>query len=238
MSSETRAVDVEGSPDSGLHWEHREELGFWGALVRTAKLLALAPTDAFGRMRPEPGLGGPLLFGAVVALAALLLNILGAAIFGSMALIDLPPELNDFLRITVDGHSLEWIPLLLVLATGSLFGMLVATLVFPPIFILGLFLWSAALHLSVLLTAGRKSTSSFRGTFAVAAYSSVAFLVHGIPAIGDLVATIWVVVLQTLGLAIVHRTSRLKALAALLLVPLTLLAVAAVLTLVANGSAG
>ncbi|MDX1384595.1 MAG: hypothetical protein R3190_13165, partial [Thermoanaerobaculia bacterium] len=101
----------------GIPWQQREELGAAAALLQTLKLFTLSPARAFARVQPGQGLWGPLLFGVVVGSLALLLNILGAALFGSIAIFDPPAELQELFGLTVAGHSVEWIPLLLALAT-------------------------------------------------------------------------------------------------------------------------
>ncbi len=225
--------------EEGIPWDRRGELGTVSALIQTVKLFAVSPTDTFGRLGPSYGFSGPLLFGVLVGLVAILLNILGAALFGSIAILDPPPQVKEVFELTVAGRSLEWIPLLFALVTGSVFGMLVSLVVFPPIFVLGLYLWSAVLHGSLRIVGGTATSGAgFRGTFSVAAYSSLAFLVHLVPLIGDLVATLWVIVLQTIGLAAVHRTSRVRALLAIVLLPLVLailLAIAGPLTRILPG---
>ncbi len=228
-------MSADALAEAGIPWERREELGGRVALLRTVKLFAVSPLEAFARLRPERGLSGPLLFGVIVGSLGILFNILGAAIFGSIALLDLPPQVKEVFEFTVDGRSLEWIPLLIALVTGSVVGMLVALVVFPPTFVLGLFLWSAALHGSLRVVGGVKSSEAgFKGTFAVTAYSSLAFLVHLVPVVGDLVATLWVISLHTIGLATVHRTSRIRALLAITLLPLGLLSLFAIAELAAQ----
>ena len=234
MTSEPGAVSAEGVAEAGIPWQRREELGSVVALLQTVKLFAISPVTAFARVRPEcgRGLSGALLFGIVVGTLAILLNILGVAVFGSVALFDLPPHVKEVFGLSVAGRSLEWIPLLLALVTGSFVGMLVAVAVFPPIFVLGLFLWTAVLHLSLRVVGGvQSSEAGFQGTFAVAAYSSLAFLVHLIPVLGDLLATLWAISLHTIGLATVHRTTRMRAFVSILLPPIVLVGVFAITAL-------
>lgn len=201
-----------------LPWERREELGGAVALLRTIGLFAMAPREAFARARSTPGFRAPLFFGIVVGTLAILLNILGAFLFGAVVVFDPPPQLDRLIEISIGGRSLEWIPLLATLVTGSILGAAMAVIVFPPIFILMLVIWSGILHVS-LRTVGalRGSEAGFEATFAVAAYSSLAFLLHLVPAVGDLLATLWVIALHTIGLAVVHQTSRRRALASVLL---------------------
>lgn len=225
-------MSTDGVAEAGIPWERREEMGGVAALLRTVKLFAVSPLEAFARLRPERGLSGPLLFGVIVGSLGILFNILGVAIVGLIALLDLPPQVKEVLVFEVAGRSLEWIPLLAGLVTGSVFGMVVSLVVFPPVFVLGLFLWSAVLHGSLRVVGGVKSSEAgFKGTFAVAAYSSLAFLVHLVPVVGDLVATLWVIGLHTIGLATVHRTSRPRALLGITLLPLGLVSLFAIAAL-------
>ena len=230
-------MSTEALTAASIPWERRDELGYAAALLQTVRLFAFSPVEAFTRLNPDCGLSGPLRFGVIVGSIGILLNILGAAIFGSVALFDLPPEIREVFEFTVAGRSLEWVPLLIALVTGSLVGMLVTLVVFPPIFVLLLFLWSAVLHGFLRVVGGIKhSEAGFKATFAVAAYSSLAFLAHLVPMVGDLVATLWVIALHTVGLAIVHRTSRMRAFLATALLPLGLLSLLVVVVLLAQSS--
>lgn len=211
MTEEAAAVER-------LPWERRDELGGTIALLGTIKLFVAAPREAFARTRPTASLSSPLLFGVVVGTLGVLLNILGALVFGSLVVFDLPPQLEGILGISIGGQSLEWIPLLLGLLAGSVLGTVVAIIAFPPIFVLGLVIWSGVLHGAVRIVGGlRSSEAGFRGTFTVAAYSSLAFVLHLVPVVGDLLATVWVILLHTIGLAVVHRTSYRRAFAGVVL---------------------
>src|SRR5262249_43663706 len=63
LGAQTLGSTVVGS--SGLPWDRRQELGFFQAFFETLKLVLLNPSEAFTRMKPEGGLGEPLIYGLV-----------------------------------------------------------------------------------------------------------------------------------------------------------------------------
>jgi len=190
-----------GGTPGGLPWEQRERYGAVDGFVETLKLLVTAPADAFARSRRHGDLVSPLAY-------AVLIGWIGVVVAGLW-------------RLTIGTSILSMLP---GEPRGAAFGLafsgfrMVAALVLAPIFILiGLFVWAAVLHLFLMLYgATANSDTGFEGTLRVLAWSTTSQLGEAVPLVGWLVAMVWSVVLQTMGLAVYHRTTQGRALAAVL----------------------
>ena len=168
---------------------------------------------------------GPLLFGVtagvlgktlqfllLVPLAALL-----TPLFDLLAL-EAPPLEIGFLDLsTLPNWALP------LLGCQGVF-LLVPVLV--VMYVVLLFVIGGFTHLALRLLGGlRDSSEGFAGTFAVTCYTTAAFPAQMIPVLGDLVFMVLVVILLSIGLSVVHDTTRAKALVAAL-APASLLIVA------------
>lgn len=203
-----------GAPGgAALPWEERSRLGLVAAFVETAKLLVLDPKQAFARARRSGDLASPLLFAVLFGWAGVVFQTLWSLAFGSAFAAFLPAEMQ---QVSGLGFGLQTV------------GM-VAQLVFAPIFILiFLFIASGIVHLMLMMVGGtRDSEAGFEGTLRALAYSTVSQIGSAVPFAGGLIAMVWGVVLETIGLATLHRTTYGKALAAVLL-PLLLCCVCVV----------
>ena len=195
------------TPAPPLPWEDRQRLGFLNALVETIKLLVTAPGDAFRRVREKGDFASPLLFAVLVGWVMAVIGQIWRLMFHGTLISLLPMEMR---------HQLG--PML----AGSALGFVVAVILTPIFIIVGLFIWSGIVHLFLMLVGGtNQSTAGFEGTFRVTAYSEVANLAQIVPFVGGLIAVVWIIVLQSIGLATLHRTSQGKA-AAAVLIPLAL----------------
>jgi hypothetical protein len=119
----------------------------------------------------------------------------------------LPPEMRDQLGP--------------MMATGG--ASFILTLILAPVLLLiWFFIWSGIVHLFLMMLGGHKQSSSgFEGTFRAVSYGYVSSLAQLIPFVGGLIAFVWNLVLQVIGLVRMHRTSTGKAVGAVLL-PLVL----------------
>src|SRR5881275_2083592 len=59
------------SARTGLPWEHRQGRGFFNAFIETVSMVLTRPAEAFGIMKREGGLGEPLIYALIGAIAAL-----------------------------------------------------------------------------------------------------------------------------------------------------------------------
>jgi len=198
-----------GGPPShhrpGLAWEQSKDAG---SLLETAKRLITSPGAAFADAREKGDYASPLLFAVILILVGAMFAAFWQLLVGppdyASQLEELGPEAAEFAAM-FSGPA------------GA--GGLIATLVFAPILgIIGLFIWSGIVHLTLSLLGGlRDSTAGFEGTFRSASYSYVAQLAQLIPVVGGLITFVWSVALQMIGLSSIHRTSQGKAVAAVLI---------------------
>ena len=191
----------------GNPWERRDEWGASQGFLEALKLFVVSPAEAFNQTRRQGDYGSPLLFAVVLGWAGVLIAKVWETLFGMSVLSAFPPEVRDQLPFLVG---------------GSTFG-LVLSLVLAPIYILvALFIWSALLHLCLVLVGGLKdSTAGFEGTFRVVSYATVAQLGSLVPIFGSLITLVWTVVLGVVGITSLHKSSQGQAVAALL-IPLVL----------------
>jgi hypothetical protein len=202
---------------SGLPWEHRQERGFLNAFIETLAMVLTKPNLAFQTMKTEGGLGEPLIYaligGCVGGIVSLLLS-LGLQSMGLFA-----GQRDTFAALAG-------------LGIGS-----IAFIVLVPVFIvIGLFIGAAILHLCLMIVGG--ANKSFETTFRVLAFS------HGstgplqiIPICGGLIAGIWALVINCIGLARAHETSTGRAVLAVLL-PLIVCCGGAILIAIMFGALG
>ena len=205
----------------GNPWERRGELGASQGFLEALKLFVVSPGEAFAQTRLQGDYGSPLLFAIVLGCVGVLVAKVWETLFGISVLSAFPPEVREQLPFLVG---------------GSTFG-LVLTLVLAPIYILvGLFIWSALLHLCLVLVGGLKqSTAGFEGTFRVVSYASVAQLGSLVPVFGSLITFVWTIVLGVIGITSLHKSSQGQAIAALL-IPLALCCLCVVFFMMAIGA--
>jgi hypothetical protein len=185
------------TPRSGLPWEHRQERGLFNAFVETLVIVLTKPGEAFTIMKREGGLGEPLIYaligGCLGGIVSLLFS-LGLQSAGFFA-----DRHNTFAAMTGMGG-------------GS-----VAFIVLVPIFIvLGLFIGSAIVHLCLMIVGG--ANQSFETTFRVIAFSQGSTgPLQMIPICGGLIAGVWALVCNCIGLARAHETDTGRAVLAVFL---------------------
>jgi hypothetical protein len=202
-ATETSAVSVSaagsgaaGISGSGLPWEHRQELGLVKAFFDTVIMLLTKPAEAFGMMKTEGGLMDPLFFALIGGCAGMLVAFLFQLVFQSMGFM-----INRNSGIMGMGMGI-WI----------FFGLIAM----PVMFVCWLFIWSGILHLCLMMLGGAKKP--FETTFRVVCFSSgSAYLFAIVPVCGRVVAPIYNIVLQCMGVARAHETDTGKAVMAVLL---------------------
>jgi hypothetical protein len=185
------------APQSGLPWDHRKERGFFNAFIETLVMVLTKPSEAFTAMKREGGLAEPLIYaligGCVGGVVSFLFS-LGLQSFGLFA----------------DHHD----------TFGAMAGMGIgsaAFIVLLPLFvIIGLFIWSAIVHLCLMIVGG--ANQSFETTFRVVAFSQGSTgPLQMIPVCGGFIALVWSLVCNCIGLARAHETSTGRAVLAVLL---------------------
>jgi hypothetical protein len=185
------------APRSGLPWEHRQERGFANAFIETLAMVLTKPDQAFRTMKTEGGLAEPLIYaligGCVGGIVSLLLS-LGLQSMGLFA-----GQRDTFAALAGIG-------------VGS-----IALIVLVPVFIvIGLFIGAAIVHLCLMVVGG--ANKSFETTFRVLAFSQGSTgPLQIIPVCGGLIAGVWALVVNCIGLARAHETSTGRAVLAVLL---------------------
>ncbi len=207
-----------GAPAQALPWE-QPGYPVLEALYETAKLFITAPSQAFARMSATGSLGRPLFY---------------AVIFGWVGIIA-----SQAYSIAFRGVLMNMFSSLPGFNRGMMTGMPVffnvAIMIVAPIFVLlGIFIWSAIVHLFLMLVGG--ANTGFTSTVRVMCYAGTVQIVQVIPLCGGTVAAIWALVLEIIGLAIAHRTSQGKSALAVLL-PLVLCCVCVAILAAAFGAA-
>ena len=213
-----------GSPQDGLPWERRAELGFVNAFFETIKVFITNPAGAWQQTKEKGDYAEPLIFAILVSWIGIAVSSVWSSLFGQTWTAFLPPEMKEKL-----GSAF---------ATNA--GVLLIQVGLAPILVLiGLFIGAAIYHVSFLVVGATKdSTSGFEGTFRTVSYASVSQLANVIPFVGGLVALVWNLVLMVMGAVRMHRTTQGKAIAGIL-IPLVLccVCIAVVAALVIGGLA-
>jgi hypothetical protein len=182
---------------SGLPWEHRQERGFLNAFIETLAMVLTKPDLAFRTMKTEGGLGEPLIYaligGCVGGIVSLLLS-LGLQSMGLFA-----GQRDAFTAMA-----------------GIGIGMIGLIVLVPVFIVIGLFIGAAIVHLCLMIVGG--ANKSFETTFRVLAFSQGSTgPLQVIPVCGGLIAFVWALVVDCIGLARAHETSTGRAVLAVLL---------------------
>lgn len=187
----------EGNP-----WERRSTLGVVEGFVQAVKLLITSPSEFFGQTIKKGDFGSPLLFAIVVGWIGIAIGQIWETLMGASILSMMPAEIRSYAT---------FVP-------GSTAGFLVSVIFAPVYIIIGLFIWSAILHLCLVIVGGlQKSVAGFEGTFRVVSYGMIAQLANLIPIAGGFIGFIWFLVLAILGVQQLHGTEQGKAVLAVLI---------------------
>ena len=193
-----------------------------GAFVETLKLFLLSPEQAFRRTPEKGDFGRPLLFSILVSWAGAVVSGVWSLVIGNPWQGFLPAEMREQMAGAF------------AVSAGAV---LIQVAVAPVVLVIVLFVWTAILHLCLLIVGATKtSTAGFEGTFRVCAYSGVADLANAVPFVGPLAAGIWKIVLSVIGVVALHRTTSGKAIVAIL-IPILFCCVCAVAAALVMGAA-
>ncbi len=179
----------------GSPWENRSNLGLWQGIYQTLKAVLFSPEKLFKTLTYKGGIKEALAFGLLVAC-------LGAMIGFFWEFLILSGRLLSF--------------------AYPLFGQLTAALIFllviviiPVLVTLLMFIYSGILHLFLRILRGGQN--GFEATFRVVSYSQAAQIWALIPVLGSLVAGIWQLIVQIIGLREIHETSYLRVIIAFMI---------------------
>jgi hypothetical protein len=199
---------------SGLPWEHRQERGFANAFIETLAMVLTKPDLAFRTMKTEGGLAEPLIYGLIGGCVGGIVSLLLSLGLQSMGLF---------------AGQRDTLAALAGIGVGS-----IALIVLVPVFIvIGLFIGAAIVHLCLMIVGG--ANKSFETTFRVLAFSQGSTgPLQIIPVCGGLIAGVWALVVNCIGLARAHETTTGRAVLAVLL-PLIVCCGAGILLLIMFG---
>ena len=190
------------APRSGLPWERRREIGLFSAFFETVTMVLTKPAEAFTVMRTEGGFGDPLLFGVIGgSIGAIIWILMSAALhsFGWAAGLSQQNSLETLFGAGVSGMML-----------------VVRLIITPLIIVVGLFIWSALVHVFLMMAGGANKT--FETTFRTLSFAYGATSLFAIiPCCGGLVALIWGLVADCIGISRSHETDISRAVMAVLL---------------------
>jgi hypothetical protein len=197
LQSEAPSISGPPAQRSGLPWDHREERGFFNAFIETLVMVLTKPSEAFTTMKREGGLGEPLIYA-----------IIGGWVGGVISfLFSLGLQSVGFFA---DRHNA------FAAMAGMGIGSVVIIILMPLFFVIGLFIVSAIVHLGLMIVGG--ANQPFETTFRVLAFT------HGstgplqmVPICGGVVAFVWALVCDCIGLARAHETDTGRAVLAVFL---------------------
>ena len=205
----------------GIRWENQGG-GSFSALMSTIKEILFRPGDFYTNMPVGGGLKPPLVFGLAVGSAGMILSIFWSVFW---TIVTLNYGLNGLFEGAMD--SLIPFPVNSITAAAIIMGFV------PLLVILSLFFWSIYTHILLVLVLGNKS--GFEATFRVLSYSLAAGLFHVIPFVGSLLAFLWGLVLEIIGLSRAHGIGLFRVIFAVLFLPVILLILAIIGLLMAIG---
>jgi hypothetical protein len=181
---------------SGLPWEHRQERGLFNAFVETLVMVLTKPGEAFTIMKREGGLGEPLIYALIGGCLGGIVSILFS--LGLQSVGFFADRHDTFAAMTGMGGSAAFIVLV------------------PLFIVIGLFIGSAIVHLCLMIVGG--ANQSFETTFRVIAFSQGSTgPLQMIPICGGLIAGVWALVCNCIGLARAHETDTGRAVLAVFL---------------------
>lgn len=185
-------------PRSGLPWDNRQTRGFFQAFFETMVMVLTKPVDAFTAMRREGGFTEPLLYGLVGGCFGYIVYLLFVLLMPSVAMFggDRHNALAGFI--------------------GMGFGLFFTIILIPLFLVVGLFIGSAILHLCLMLVGGAKQ--SYETTFRVMCFSlGSTYPLVIIPFCGSIIAAVWGIIAECIGLARAHETDTGRAVLAVFL---------------------
>src|SRR5262245_50176043 len=182
---------------SGLPWDHRQERGFFSAFIETLVMVLTKPGEAFTAMKREGGLGEPLIYaligGCVGGVVSFLFS-LGLQSTGLFA----------------DRHNM------FAAMAGMGIGSILFVVLIPLAIVVVLFIGSAIVHLCLMIVGG--ANQSFETTFRVLAFTQGSTgPLQMIPVCGGVIAGVWALVCNCIGLARAHETDTGRAVLAVFL---------------------
>jgi hypothetical protein len=193
------AAPVSGSEvdRTGLPWENRAERGFFNAFIETLQMVLTKPDLAFRTMKVEGGLADPVSYALIGGVAGGVVAFLYSFVFQSMGLF--AERRNAF-----------------AMMAGMGAGSVIFIIILPLMIVIALFIGSAVVHLCLMIVGG--ANKSFETTLRVLAFGQGSTgPLQMIPVCGGLIALVWALVVDCIGLARAHETETGRAVLAIFL---------------------
>ncbi len=176
-------------------WERRSELGVRKSIADTVKGVLFSPVQFFRTTAVGGGVGEPLAFGILTGSLGMIFEIFW---HGLLNLGDLPSLSNRPLG------QLTWGPVF----TG--------VMALSPVLVT-LFICITSLVVHFLLVVVRGGKNRFEATFRAVCYAQSTHIWAIVPFVGSLLAGLWIVVVQVIGLREIHGISYAKVIFAILI---------------------
>jgi hypothetical protein len=192
------------APSTKPSWEHTDQYGFFGALIKTIGEVLFHPENTFRNLKTGGGIGAPFLFGWLLQSICQLIAL-------SQARSIILKQLDWYLPRSFHGNlppDFDIYPW---------FDFFPAMIVIIPIGVaIWLFIMTGILHICLMIVGG--ANKDIDVTFRVAAYSQGATAPWNIiPFVGNLVGSVWQLICVIIGLKESHQTSIGKVILAILL---------------------
>ena len=171
---------------SGLPWDERQQKGFFTAFIETLQMVLTRPAEAFTVMKREGGFGEPLIYAVVGGSVGAIVSFLFSLLFHSFGMFaDQRNPLNAMAGMGI----------------GSIGFIILA----PLAIVIGLFIVAGIVHLCLMIVGG--ANQPFETTFRVLAFTQGSTgVLQVIPVCGGLIAAVWGIVVNCIGLARAHET--------------------------------
>jgi hypothetical protein len=164
-------------------------------MYQTFKAVLFSPEDLFAHLSYRGGIREPLAFGLLFGSLGTLFTLFWQILLLSGPILPFDLGLTD---------ELIFVLLFMVVA------------LFVPLFVtITVFVSSGILHVLLLLVRGGQN--GFEATFRVIAYSQATQVLGVIPFIGGVAGSLWLLVIQVIGVREMHETSYLKVMLAFLI---------------------
>jgi len=180
-------------------WEDRSRIGFFEGLFESWKDTIVDGKNFFKKLQPTGYIGSALLYALIIliigSLSQLLWNIGWNAMFGSLPFRNIAAQ-EAFAKYFTAGFAIIWIIML------------------PVILVVYLFIHAGITHLLLLIIGG--ANKGIEATLKTICYAQSPMIFQIVPFCGGLVASVWAIVLEIIGLREVHKTTTGKAAFAIL----------------------
>lgn len=184
-------------PPAWLPWE-APNAGL-GSLLPTIGGFLVNPIDSFSKMSLTVDLVRPIAYYVIVALIGSIFDLIWGLIFFQSML--------GVVRQFLPAES--WSQLEPILRAPTVLGFILQLVVAPLVALIVVFVWTAIVHLVLMLIGGDRN--GFAATLRTQSYAWTAALAQAIPFVGRLVALVWGLILQIVGLSEAHKIEGWKA---------------------------